>query len=162
MKRGASLLNDQGAEYAVELMRIRKQVIMKKYRPQLFIRKKAFHKRFIFSGSRDIVPAVCRSVGSNRVELDQMHMMPHNVRPGPQLKRGCLQILRKQICGAQFNTVPCIRADYQRLCPDFLFLHHADIGFQASAAFQLFFQNKETSFRVVPAIPVVREQSQRL
>ena len=69
VKTRPRLLDHQRAEHAVKLMCICKQMIMEKYSPQFFIRKKAFHQSFIFSGSRS----------------------------GPELERSCLQILRKQI-----------------------------------------------------------------
>ena len=62
MKGGSGLLYQQRAEHPVLLMRIRKQVIMKKNGIQLGIGKKAFHQGFVFSCSRNIIPAVCRTV----------------------------------------------------------------------------------------------------
>ena len=67
VKTRPRLLDHQRAEHAVKLMCICKQMIMEKYSPQFFIRKKAFHQSFIFSGSRDIIPAVCRPIGCDRI-----------------------------------------------------------------------------------------------
>ena len=157
MIRRACLLNHQSAEHTVKLVRVREQMVMEKYGPQFFIRKEALYQRLILSGSRNIVPAVRRPIGSDRIKFDQVYVMPHNIRPGSELKRIFLQVFREQVCRAQLNTVARIGAYDKRLHPDFLFLHHANIRVQPSAALQLFFQDEKASFRIVPAVPVIGE-----
>lgn len=62
MKSCSSLRNNQCAKYSMKLMGIGIEMIMKKYGLQLCIGKKTLYQRLIFSGSRKIIPAVCRPI----------------------------------------------------------------------------------------------------
>ena len=151
------LFDDQCSEYAVKLMRIGEQVVMEEYRVKLCICKETFDQCLILSGSGNIIPAICGTIGDDGVEFYQMNVISRKICQSVHLEGTFLNIFRKKVGKANFDAVSCICPYDKRFYTDFLFFDFADIRVEAAVEFQIFFQDKEPSLWIVPAVAVISD-----